>query len=117
MNKLKFYTIIIPLFFYSCDVKRNSIGADNELMILVSDKNRETAVLFFQQTLNDTIFTPQPEPVYKIKFAKPVNFSKLKRQSNLIIVSLGDDTRNSGTKLTRNLLGKKKFFTIGLNFS
>ena len=109
MNQVKIFAIIIFIFFYSCGVKRDSIGADNELMILASDEYRETAVSFFQNIFNDTIFTPPPEPVYKIKFAKPEKFSKLKRQSNLIIVSLGNDTRNSGTKLVRNLLGKKSF--------
>ena len=109
MDRLKYYAIIFLLLFYSCDTRRNAIGADNELMVLASDKHKGIAVSFLQKIFNDTIFTPQPEPVYKIKFAKPVNFSKLKRHSNLIIVSLGNDTRNSGTKLVRNLLGKKKF--------
>ncbi len=90
-------------------MKRESIGVDNELLILTSDKDMETIVSFFQSIFNDTIFTPQPEPIYKIKFAKPKNFSKLKRQSNLIIASLGNDTRNNGTKLVQNLLGKEKF--------
>ena len=109
MGQLKYYAIIILLPFYSCDIKRNSIGADNELMVLASDKHKETAVSFLEKIFSDTIFTPQPEPVYKIRFAKPENFSKLKRQSNLVILSLGNDMRTGGTKLIRNLLGKKKF--------
>ena len=109
MGQLKYYSIIILLPFYSCDIKRNSIGADNELMVLASDKHKETAVSFLEKIFSDTIFTPQPEPVYKIRFAKPENFSKLKRQSNLVILSLGNDMRTGGTKLIRNLLGKKKF--------
>ena len=104
-----FFSFIFLLFLLSCNVKRDSIGVDNELMILSSDRDRESAISFFQNIFNDTIFTPQPEPVYKIKFANPENFSNLKRQSNIIIVSIGNDTQNSGTKLVRNLLGKKRF--------
>ena len=115
MDQFKYYAIIFPLLFYSCDTKRHSIGADNELMVLASDKHKGIAVSFLQKIFNDTIFTPQPEPVYKIKFAKPENFSKLKRQSNLVILSLGNDTRNGGTKLTRHLLGKKKFLETIFN--
>ena len=109
MEQLKYYAIIFLLLFYSCDTRRSSIGADNELMVFASDKHKSIAESFLQKIFNDTIFTPQPEPVYKIKFAKPEKFSKLKRQSNLMILSLGKDLRTGGTILTRNLLGKKKF--------
>jgi len=109
MGQFKYYAIILLSLFYSCDMRRDSIGADNELMVLASYKHKKTAVSFLEKIFSDTIFTPQPEPVYKIKFVKPEKFSKLKRQSNLLIFSLGNDIRTGGTKLARNLLGKEKF--------
>ncbi|SVB60351.1 uncharacterized protein METZ01_LOCUS213205, partial [marine metagenome] len=40
MGQFKYYTILLLFLFYSCDIKRDSIGADNELMVLASDKHK-----------------------------------------------------------------------------
>ena len=109
LKNTNLFFIIVVLIVNSCGIKRESIGADNELMVIASVKDRKSTELIFQNIFNDTIFTPQPEPVYKIKFTDPENFTNLKQQTNLIVASLGDDIRNPGTKLVKHLLGEKKF--------
>ncbi len=94
---------------FSCELKRVSIGADNELMVVTSVKDKKSINLFLSKIFNDTLYTPQPEPVYKIKYSEPKNFKNLKQHSNLVIYSTGSNLRNEGTKLVKNLLGKNKF--------
>ncbi|MBH50232.1 MAG: hypothetical protein CMG69_05740 [Candidatus Marinimicrobia bacterium] len=101
--------IILFLLINSCGVKRASIGADNELVVIASLKDRKSTEVILQYIFDDTVFTPQPEPVYKIKFIEPKNFEDLKQQTSLIVSSFGNDLKNSGTKLVRQLLGEKKF--------
>ena len=108
-NYFHFISIAILLICSGCNVKRNSIGADHELVILAVEKDRMFFSSFFQKIFTDTMFTPQPEPIYKIKFSNPKQFTKLKMQSNIILGSIGDDIGNEGTKLIRKILGKQKF--------
>ena len=101
--------IILFLLINSCGIKRTSIGADNELIVIASLKDRKSTQAILQNIFDDTIFTPQPEPIYKIKFVDPEKFRDLKQQTNLIVSSIGDDLKNPGTKLVKQLLGEKKF--------
>ena len=57
---------------------------------------------------NDTLYTPEPEPFYNLKFSTPETYSKLKKQNNVIIAAIDRDRSNPGLKLIYNLLPKEQ---------
>ena len=104
-----FHFIVIALLVISCSTKREAIGAADEIIVIVSKEDRSSINNALTQIFSDTLFTPQPEPIYKLNYADPIGFNELKRQSNLIIGSVGTDELNSGTKLVKSLLGEELF--------
>ncbi len=101
--------IVIVFLLVSCSTKREAIGAADEIVVVVSSEDRDNINFVLSQIFADTIFTPQPEPIYKLKYADPDGFNELKRQSNLIVGSIGTNELNPGTKLVKSLLGDELF--------
>ncbi|MBC8227121.1 MAG: hypothetical protein H8E74_08305 [Gammaproteobacteria bacterium] len=93
----------------SCDIKKDAIGANDDLVVLAAKEDRDDILSLLSIVFNDTLLTPAPEPFYNVKFADPSSYDALKTQTNLIIASIGDYELNPATKLVRNLLGKKAF--------
>jgi len=104
-----FMTLFAWFGVTGCDIKRESIGADDEIVIVASHENHKAIRSALGQIFSDTIYTPQPEPVYRIKFAEPDGFNKLERQTNLIIGNIGTDRTDPGTRLVQQLLGPERF--------
>ena len=103
------YIMLIGLLILSCSTKRKTIGAADEIIVVTSNEDRDSIISVLSHLFTDTLFTPQPEPIYKLKYTDPTGFNELKRQSNLIIGSIGTNKLNSGTKLVESLLGEKLF--------
>ena len=103
------YFIVIALLIVSCSTKREAVGAADEIVVVVSKEDRGSINSAISQIFSDTLFTPRPEPIYKLKYADPIGFNELKRQSNLIIGSIGTSELNPGTKLVKSLLGDELF--------
>ena len=107
---IKIISIFICLIFVvNCEVKRDSIGGSDDLVVLAAKEDREQIKSLLSIVFNDTLLTPEPEPFYKVKFSDPANYQALKTQTNLIIASIGNFELNPATKLVKNLLGTKKF--------
>ena len=111
MNKIFKYSIIylLTLAIFSCDIKKDAIGANDDLVVLAAKEDRDQIRSLLSVVFNDTLMTPAPEPFYNVKFADPSSYEALKTQTNLIIASIGDYELNPATKLIRDLLGKKAF--------
>ena len=62
---------ILPLFFiiFVCNRKRDALGADNEIRVICSEIDRKNIELFLRSIFNDTLYTPEPEPFYFLKFS------------------------------------------------
>lgn len=103
------YFVVTVLLIVSCSTKREAIGAADEIVVIVSKEHRNSINNTLSQIFSDTLFTPQPEPLYKLNYADPVGFNELKRQTNLIVGSIGTNELNSGTKLVKSLLGEELF--------
>ena len=103
------YFIVTALLIISCSIKQETIGAADEIIVIVSKEDKSNINDALEQIFSDTLFTPQPEPIYKLNYADPIGFDKLKRQTNLIIGSIGTNELNSGTKLVKSLLGEELF--------
>jgi hypothetical protein len=106
-----------PVFLFSvllilisgCSTKRESLGSDNEIIVIASIEDQEDIRNVLEKIFSDTLYTPEPEPFYKMKFVSPKGFNNLKRQTNLAVASIGDNLLNPGTNLVKNLLGKDNY--------
>ncbi len=101
-----FFALLIT---QACEYKRDSIGGNDDIIVLAAKEDREEINSLLSVVFNDTLLTPSPELFYNIKFADPESFSALKTQTNLIIASIGDYELNPATKLARDLLGESAF--------
>ena len=96
--------LIILIFVLSCSSKNNSIGFDDEIRVVCSKSDEPLVREFLSSIFNDTLFTPQPEPMYKLTFNRPSDFMDLRKYAQLIIVSVERSNSNSGFRLIRKLL-------------
>ena len=96
---------IVSLFlFIGCESKKHSLGMDDEVRIVCSKLDEPIIRKYFQTIFNDTIFTPKPEPVYKLFFYRPSNYQDLKKYAYLIVASIKRKNSNSGFRLIEDLL-------------
>ncbi|MFQ6614108.1 MAG: DUF4837 family protein, partial [Fidelibacterota bacterium] len=101
--------VFMLLLLAGCGIKRKALGAENEIIILASRSDRPALREILESVFNDTIYTPQPEPAWILRFTDPEGFPDLKRRTLLVIGSLGDQPGNLGTKVIRALLGPERF--------
>ncbi len=110
MKQLKFSIIILIIFYNTgCDTKREALGADNEIRIICSELDKENIHKYLSAIFIDTIFTPEPEPYYYLKFSTPENYNKLKSQAQVIVAALDRDRNNSGYQLVKRILSPEQF--------
>jgi len=96
---------VIGLFFLiGCGSKKHSLGMDDEIRIVCSKIDEPIIKKYLQTIFNDTIFTPKPEPVYKLFFYRPSSYQDLKKYAHLIIASVKRKNSNSGFRLIEDLL-------------
>lgn len=112
MNKKKLKLKLNFLFFiiiYSCNIKRDALGADNEIRVICSDIDRKIVNQYLNQIFNDTLFCPEPEPFYHFKFSSPETYDNLKTQSKIIVAAVNQDLANPGRKLLKKILPEKQY--------
>jgi len=106
MNKI--ISILLFIIILSCENKREALGADNEIRVICSRLDREIITAYLSSIFIDTLYTPEPEPYYNLKFSEPETFSQLKSQSQVIVGALKRDN-NTGHQLVKKLLPEKQF--------
>mgnify|MGYP001487140572 CR=1 FL=1 len=94
--------------FVSCSGKRQALGADNEIRVICSEIDQEIIEKYLSKIFTDTIFTPEPEPYYHLKFSSPETFLSLKSQSQVIVAAIHQDKSNPGYQLMSRLLSSKQ---------
>jgi len=102
--------ILLYLIFtnFGCEIKRDAIGADNEIRVICSDIDKDNVERFLKLIFNDSLYTPEPEPFYVLKFSSPDTYFKLKKQTNVVVAAIDRDSTNSGLKLINNILPTKQ---------
>ena len=100
---------------FGCESKRDAIGADNEIRVICSDIDKARVERFLKLIFNDSLYTPEPEPFYVLKFSSPETYLKLKNQTNVIIAAIDRDSMNAGLKLIKNILPAKQIKTMESN--
>ena len=108
-RNMVFLLSVLLIMTSGCSTKRESLGSDNEIIVIASIEDQEDIRDVLEIIFSDTLYTPEPESFYKIKFVNPKGFKNLKRQTNLAVASIGDDLLNPGTRLVKNLLGKDRY--------
>ena len=109
-NKLFNCIIILILAFYGCEIgKPRAEGADNELVVVTSFEDRESIQSVITALFNDTLYSPQPEPFYRVVWVDPENFNNIKFHVNVIVAGIGNNTKNVGTRLIKNLLTDEQY--------
>ncbi len=106
MNKYIFILLIIIMS--ACDNKREALGADNEIRVICSTNDRKILHEYLSLIFNDTLYTPEAEPYYHLKFSEPDKFNQLKSQSMVIVGAIKQED-NSGLKLIKKLLPNNQF--------
>ena len=108
-----FITRYLLLFIFAlsgCEIsKPRADGADNELVLVSSFEDKDDIQTILSIIFNDTLYTPQPEPFYKIKWVEPENFDDIKSHVNVIIAAIGQDVNNKGAKLVKKILSNEQY--------
>ena len=77
----KYILFLLIVFIYACDNKREALGADNEIRVICSNVDKKVLKKYISLIFNDTLYTPEAEPYYHLKFSEPDKFNQLKAQS------------------------------------
>jgi len=102
--------LFISFFISACEAwKPRAVGGDDDLMVVAALENRDNLRTIISAIFDDTLFTPQPEPAYKIKFIDPVDFNEIKNHANVIIAAIGLEQNNTGVKLIKKILSKTQY--------
>ena len=110
MKKISFILFAGLAFFYSCSFdKPRAQGADNEIIIVCSNENKEEGLYILSNIFNDTLYTPQPELSFNQVWVTPNKFNEIKKNVNVVIISIGNDIDNPGTGLVKKLLSEDQF--------
>ena len=114
----KIFKIIFPTLMIlnsGCEIKRDALGADNEIRVICSKIDQSDIESFLQMVFSDTLFTPEPEPFYFLKFSRPESYEQLKTQSQVIVAAINREDSNPGYLLMRNILNSKQFYETESN--
>ncbi len=104
MRNYRLTILFLLIFALSCSSKKHSLGFDDEIRVVCSKLDEPLVRKYLSSIFNDTLFTPQPEPMYKLIFNRPSDFNDLKKYAYLIIVAVERNDSNSGFRLIKKLL-------------
>ncbi len=95
---------LICYFIIGCDSKKRSLGMDDEIRVVCSELDEPLLRVYLSKIFNDTLYAPQPEPLFKIIFSRPEHYKDLKRYGQIIVAAVNRNNSNSGYRLLQNLL-------------
>ena len=112
VQSIKMSTIIVLLLscaHMGCEMKREALGADNEIRVICSNVDKESIRTYLETIFTDTLFTPEPEPYYHLKFSDPETYTELKSQSQVVVAAINRDSKNPGFQLVKKMLSPEQF--------
>ncbi len=107
-----FYILLIVTFFFllSCfGYKPRAKGVQNEILVFVSDEDKEGIIPILDSVFNRICYTPQPESVFEIRYLSPEEFQDRKSNYNIIVAAILEIRDNTGDKLIQDLLPASQF--------
>ncbi|MBT3501458.1 MAG: DUF4837 family protein [Candidatus Marinimicrobia bacterium] len=116
MKKLPFLIFIIFLVFLSsCDLKREALGSDNDIRVICSEIDKPIIQKYLKSIFTDTLFNPEPEPYYHLKFSDISTYNALKEQSQVIVGAVLRDPGNAGYQLMKKILPQDQFESMEMD--
>ena len=107
-KKESIFFLYLIFINFGCEFKRDAIGADNEIRVICSDVDKDKVESFLKLIFNDSIYTPEPEPLYILKFSSPESYFKLNEQTNVVVAAINRDSTNVGLQLIEKILPVKQ---------
>ena len=103
--------ILLLIFLLSAcqNTKPRAKGGSNEIIVISSKGDKSAIESILSTILSDTLFTPQPEPYFKIIWVEPERFRDVKNYVNVIIGAIGNYPSNNGSKLIKNILSDSQY--------
>ena len=89
--------------------RENVMIPDNEIRVICSEIDREIIHENLSQIFTDTIYTPEPEPYYFLKFSDPSTYKSMKAHANLIVAYANENDKNPGYELVKKILNNEQF--------
>ena len=110
-NKIVCFTFLVftVMILESCGPGREALGADNEIRIICSELDKPIIREYLRLIFTDTLFSPEPEPYYHLKFSDAMTYNDLKNHSQIIIAAVARDPGNPGYQLVKQMLPSAQF--------
>ena len=96
------------ILFVSCSSLHESIGKDNEIVIISSPEDKLFVERLMIDLFSHRIYTPQPELEFIINFKNPWELDEVKYYGNIIIASLDFPQDFTGDYLMQKIQQKNK---------
>ena len=96
-------SICIVLFF-SCSSLPESIGKDNDIIVISSPVDKPFVERLMIDLFSHTIHTPLPELEFNLQYKNPWEIEKVKKYGNIIITSLDFPQDSTGDYLIQKIL-------------
>ena len=97
------------IFQFSCAVKREALGSNDEIIVVSAMEDEVHLQSILSTIFNDTLFTPEPEPYYKLIFVLPQDYKRIKNSTQIVIGAIGKDPSNPAVDLIKNILSDKQY--------
>ena len=109
MRLLQFISLILLSSMHiGCVGKKDSLGLDDEIRVICSKIDEEIIKSYLGSIFDDTLYTPAPEPLFKLIFSRPEKYKDLKKYAQVIVAAVNRENVNSGYRLLTKLLSEEK---------
>jgi hypothetical protein len=89
---------------FGCAGKKDSLGTDDEIRVICSKIDEPVIKDYLASVFDDSIYTPAPEPLFKLIFSRPEHYEDLKEYAQVIIAAVNRNSTNPGYRLLKKLL-------------
>ena len=98
------FLFLLCLLIFGCAGKKDSLGTDDEIRVICSKIDEPVIKDYLASVFDDSIYTPAPEPLFKLIFSRPERYEDLKEYAQVIIAAVNRDSTNPGYRLLKKLL-------------
>ena len=98
------FLFLLCLLIFGCAGKKDSLGTDDEIRVICSKIDEPVIKDYLASVFDDTIYTPAPEPLFKLIFSSPERYEDLKEYAQVIIAAVNRNSTNPGYRLLKKLL-------------
>lgn len=100
------FLFLLCLLIFGCAGKKDSLGTDDEIRVICSKIDEPVIKDYLASVFDDTIYTPAPEPLFKLIFSRPEHYEDLKEYAQVIIAAVNRNSTNPGYRLLKKLLSE-----------